>query len=118
MRPLTVKYSDEVAGKIEDKANIMDDLNPIIENSMKRIQSSAFKRGPVLTGYLTSNLLATENRESTVSSSSIEYRLLDGTEYTLIQEYTNPRKPDFIRSSVVEEGPKLMNDINRLLSKG
>lgn len=117
MKAFTVKYADEVAGKLEDKANVMDDLNPIIENSMKRIQSSAFKRGPVLTGFLTSNLLANENREGSVSSSSVEYRLIDGTDYTLVQEYTNPRKPDFLRSSVTEEGPKLKRDLNRLFTE-
>lgn len=81
---------------------------------MKRIQSGAFRRGPVLTGFLTSNLIADENRKRTQGMDKGSWDLMDGTDYTLVQEYTHRSKSGFIRDSVNEEKPKFRNEIEKL----
>lgn len=115
MRPrIDVIGVDNVQSKFRKLASREDDFDALAENSMKRIQSGAFRRGPVLTGFLTSNLIADENRKRTQGMDKGSWDLMDGTDYTLVQEYTHRSKSGFIRDSVNEEKPKFRNEIEKL----
>lgn len=108
-----VKGINEVKSAFRKKGLSYDKLDDISENSMKRIQLSAFKKGPVLTGYLTSNMVADENRRKISTSDKVEYQLIDGTKYTLVQEFGHRYKSDFIRSSVETERPKFYRAVEK-----
>lgn len=115
MRPrIDVIGVDNVQGKFRKLASREDDFDALAENSMKRVQSGAFRRGPVLTGFLTSNLIADENRGRTEGVGKGSWDLVDGTDYTLVQEYTHRYKSGFIRDSVNEEKPKFHKEVDKL----
>lgn len=91
-----------------------DEFDKLAEHSMKRIQSSAFQKGPVDTGFLTSNLAADENRVRTSGVPTGSWDLVDGTEYTIRQEFEHASKSGFIRDSVIEEEPKFKEAVEKL----
>ena len=112
-----IEGNQQIAKKLATKANARDEVEDITENSMKRIQSSAFKRAPVLTGYLSSNLAAPENRINVSTDKQIRQLLMDGTEYTLVQEFEHASKSAFIRNSVREERDKYIGDLRKWAKK-
>src|SRR5699024_1051413 len=109
---------DETAFKFIKRAGLEYDFDKLAEHSMKRIQMGAFQKGPVLTGFLTSNLLADENRRRTAGFKKGSWDLIDGTDYTLVQEYEHRTKSAFIRRSVWDEEPKFVKAIEKLARDG
>lgn len=108
-----------VASKLDKMGkNAEKDLDGLVENAMKRIQMSAFSKGPVLTGFLTSNLVADENRVRTPGKPWASFDLMDGTDYTFIQEYTHASMSGFIKRSIIEEEGQLPKDIKAFYGKG
>lgn len=98
-----------------------DKVEEIVETSMKRIQFNSFKRAPVLTGLLSSTLIAEENVGTYVDKDLIVAELIESIPYATIQEFTNPTKPAFIRTSTSEEIPPLMRDFQawgKMLERG
>lgn len=122
-------FSMEVSGfdsaikHLTQLGNAEKELIPIMENSYKRYQLSAFRRAPVDTGLLSSTLM--DDRYSTMKYADGDYEITqregvegDGAHYILLQEFTNPNgKTRFIRDSVIEEQPKLENELIKLLER-
>lgn len=108
----------KVIAKILRKANGHGEFDKLAENAMKRIQLSAYKRAPEDTGFLKSNLLADENRRRTAGVKSGGWDLIDGTEYTIVQEYEHRSQSAFIRNSVWEERPKFKREVENLAKNG
>jgi|SRR5699024_5485089 len=105
---------ERTARNLRKLSKMDDDFDKLAEHSMKRVQSGAFKRGPVDTGFLTSNLAADENRVRTNGVAKGSWDLIDGTDYTLVQEYEHRSKSGFIRDSVNEEEPKFKRAVDKL----
>lgn len=114
----TVTGDKEVIAKFRDRANNLEDFDKATRNSMRRIQHSSFQKAPVDTGFLTSNLVADENRVRTPGIKSGSFDLLDGTEYTLVQEYEHKSQSSFLRDSVWDEQPKYERDIENIAKNG
>lgn len=114
----TVTGDKEVIAKFRDRANNLEDFDKATRNSMRRIQHSSFQKAPVDTGFLTSNLVADENRVRTPGIKSGSFDLLDGTEYTLVQEYEHKSQSSFLRDSVWDEQPKYKRDIENIAKNG
>lgn len=115
MRPkISVIGVEKTAGNFTALSNRAEDFDKLAEHSMKRIQMGAFRRGPVDTGFLTSNLAADENRKRTEGTDTGSWDLVDGTEYTIRQEFEHRSKKAFIRDSVIEEKPKFEKAVDNL----
>jgi len=110
--------ADATAKKLIERANMSDEFDEATENSMKRVQLGAFHKAPELTGFLKSNLVADENRKRTEGVPKGSWDLVDGTDYTLIQEFEHRNKAAFIRRSVWDEEPKFRKDVENLAKKG
>lgn len=109
---------DKVIQKLLRKANSEEEFDKLAENAMKRIQLGAFKRAPEDTGFLKSNLIADENRMRPPDVKSGVFDLIDGTEYTIVQEYEHRSNSAFIRDSVWEEEPKFVREVEKLAKDG
>ena len=112
-----IKGNQQIAKKLATKANARQEVEDITENSMKRIQMGAFKKAPVLTGFLSSNMAAPENRINASTSKQIQQQLIDNTDYTLVQEFEHASKSAFIRNSVREERDKYIGDLRKWAKK-
>ena len=86
-------------------------FDKIAQQSMKEIQSMSNLLGPVDTGNLTENLAADRNRIRTPGRPLGSYDLLDGTEYTFVQEFEHRSMSHFIRNSVHYERPEFEKKI-------
>lgn len=85
-----------------------------IHNSYKRYQLNAFKRAPVKYGYLSSALVDDRFTTINVTEGDIKITQREGVDYMIYQEIHNPNgKERFIRNSIIEEAPRLSNDIQR-----
>lgn len=108
--------------KVDGMSNLMkafdnltgehDKMEEIVTTSLKRIQFGSFRKAPVKTGLLSSSLMAEENVRTFIDKDNIVAELVESIPYATIQEFTNPTKPAFIRTSVSEEVPPLMRDFN------
>lgn len=86
------------------------DIGGLLDNSMKRAQVDAFKRAPVLTGLLSSSLVAPENVRRSDGKAFVERKLVESISYATFQEFNNPRKPGFIRGATQSEYPRIVRD--------
>lgn len=95
---------------------IMEDTLHALHNSYKRYQLNAFKRAPVKDGYLSSALVDEHFTTITVDEGDLSIVQREGVYYMIYQEFNNPNgKTRFIRDSVIEEAPRLSNDIKRVV---
>ena len=109
----SIEGDDLIKNAFDESIKLADgEASELMLDSMKRMQLNSFKRAPVKTGFLSSNLLAEENVRNYSNKNYRSIRLIDGTEYTLVQEFTNRRKPAFIRTSIREEYPKLGRELS------
>jgi|SRR5690625_4424477 len=115
---LGVIGTKKVADYFGKRANMHKDFDDLAENSMKRIQMGSFNKAPELTGFLKSNLVAEENRKRTEGIPSGSWDLIDGTDYTLVQEFEHRSKKAFIRRSVWDEEPRFKKDVKKLAKDG
>lgn len=118
---------NEAIASLQKMSNAEKELIPILENSFKRYQISAFRKAPVLTGRLQSTLVddrfvkkefrdgyySITQRQGTYSNGKY-----NGASYLLLQEFTNPNgKTRFVRDSILQEHPKLDRELVGLLER-
>lgn len=106
----TVKGVDKVTKDFRNLAK-QDKFDDLTDKYMRRIQETAHIYAPEKTGNLKRNLISKKNVKKEEKGIRV---LIDGTDYTLVQEYTNPRLPAFIRKSIWEHGPKYRNEVEAL----
>lgn len=114
----TITGDDVVIKELLKRANGAKFFDKIAEQSMRNIQQDAFNRAPVDTGFLQENLLTDDNRVRTPDTELGSFDLIDGTEYTLVQEYEHRNKSAFIRNSVAVEEPEFHREVERLAKDG
>lgn len=117
---------DETLKRLMEMEQAEKAVIPILENSYKRYQLSAFKKAPVLTGRLASNLVDDRFTEKDYKDGSYEIQQRQGTYtdgehygayYLLYQNATNRRKSRFVNDSLNQEAPSLAREIERMLKK-
>lgn len=117
---------NETLGKLMTMEKAEKSVIPILENSYRRYQFEAFKKAPVDTGRLSSNLVDDRFTEKKYKDGSYSISQRQGTYsdgehygayYLLKQEYTNKNKSRFVRNSINSEYPKLMRDLIKLAQK-
>lgn len=89
------------------------EVERLVGDSMKRIQLGAFKKAPVLTGLLSSTLVASENVTINRDRNEVVAELVASIPYIVRQEFENRTKPAFIRTSTVEEYPVVMRSFEQ-----
>jgi len=107
------KVAKEMLNRVDQKS-----FDELAENTMKKIQLDSFRKAPVLTGFLSSNLVANENRKRTDGVPLGSWDLIDGTDYTLVQEFEHMSKSGFIRTSVWDAEPRFKKEVKKLAKKG
>ena len=106
----TVKGVDKVTKDFRNLAK-QDKFDELTDKYMRRIQVTAHSYAPEKTGNLKRNLISKNNVKKEDKGIRV---LIDGTDYTLVQEYTNPRLPAFIRKSIWEHGPEYRREVEAL----
>lgn len=91
-----------IKGLTDSKAQ--EDADKLVEASIRRIGTDAANNAPVDTGLMQSTLTSGIER-SHVKPIGV-WDLIQLTEYTLYQEYNNPRKPAFLRNAIRVEEPR------------
>lgn len=112
---VTVKIEGllDVKKSFAELAGESESIEKMVSESMQRIQLGSFKRAPYLTGLLSSSLMAPENVVKQNDGKTIAEELIESIPYATIQEFTNRRKPAFIRTSTSEEFPVVMRSFKQ-----
>lgn len=104
------------AMKMLSPKGFADDADKIAEGSMRRIGADAANRAPVDTGLLQSTMTS-EIRRSNSATRGV-WDLLQGTDYTLVQEYEHVTQGAFIRNAVWAEEPRFKAAIEDRFKNG
>lgn len=104
---INISGAKKIERYFEELAKGDGSIERMLDDSMGRIQLGAFKKAPVLTGLLSSSLVATENVRKNSSKTEIVVELIESIPYATRQEFENRRKPAFIRTSTDEEFPTI-----------
>jgi hypothetical protein len=89
------------------------DVGDVLERGIRQIANEAAANAPVDTGKLANSLPAGVDKESALS-----WVMRDGTEYTLVQEYTHASKKSFIRRAVWNNEGEIVEGIKARIAKG
>lgn len=87
----------------------------VARESIYEIGLDAQRHAPVDTGLLSSTMTSQIERSSKAPSGV--WDLLQGTEYTLVQEFEHSTKSAFIRNAVWKEGPKFKKSLEREMKR-
>lgn len=104
---------------IKSKLNVKGSAqaaDEIAEGTMRRVGTDAANKAPVDTGLLQSTMTS-EITRSNASPSGV-WDLLQGTDYTLIQEYEHASQSAFIRRAVWAEEPRFKSALKERFTKG
>lgn len=101
--------------KLDDK-NAAEDADRLAEGSMRRIGADAANMAPVKTGHLR-NTLTSEIQRSTSAPKGV-WDLLQGTDYTMVQEFEHKSKRRFIYRAVLNEEPRFRQTVGERFKKG
>jgi len=92
-----------------------EDADKLAEGSLRRIGTDAANRAPVDTGHLRNTM--TSGIERSVSAQKGVWDLIDGTDYTMVQEYEHRSKSGFIVNSVRAETPRYAQVVEERFKK-
>lgn len=102
----TMKGIDEtIRNKLRDP-KVQEELDRVIMTTMQNFAQQAASRAPVDTGRLRNSLLAYTYRHAL-----LDWRTLEGTDYTMIQEYEHKSKSGFVRNSFTEQFMQMEKDL-------
>ncbi len=97
-------------GKLSSRGAV-DKADRVTRDSMYTIGRNARRNAPVDTGLLRSTMVTGIRPTPGVDRGSWE--MVQGVEYTLVQEYEHSSKSAFIRNAFWDEGPKFKDKLKR-----
>lgn len=111
---VSVVGDKKMARKLQRMASeAQPEVSDVLEHGIRTIANEASANAPVKTGKLANSLPAGVEQESALS-----WVMRDGTEYTLVQEYTHATKKAFIRNAVWNNEGEIVEGIKARIARG